>query len=208
MLYICPCKITTLTNRRTRGHYKSQGYGQLNMKANDVNKVQKAVKKSETETLTGAVKAWCRLFSSSKDVMGIIKENNIEVPKDIIPALVALAKDKELVITICKEILANIDGVFCQYIEIEKIYNDENESVNNKVMLAEKQAQKIILGTTHKAFGYCASIKYSDDKSGYFVIYNNERYKSTRMATKITNFSFSLIAKCITYYLTHDKNVR
>lgn len=40
--------------------------------------------------------------------MGIIKENNIEVPKDIIPALVALAKDKELVITICKEILANI----------------------------------------------------------------------------------------------------
>lgn len=26
------------------------------MKANDVNKVQKAVKKSETETLTGAVK--------------------------------------------------------------------------------------------------------------------------------------------------------
>lgn len=144
MLYICPCKITTLTNRRTRGHYKSQGYGQLNMKANDVNKVQKAVKKYETETLTGAVKAWCRLFSSSKDVMGIIKENNIEVPKDIIPALVALAKDKELVITICKEILANIDGVFCQYIEIEKIYNDENESVNNKVMLAEKQAQKII----------------------------------------------------------------
>ena len=74
--------------------------------------------------------------------MGIIKENNIEVSKDIIPALVALAKDKELVITICKEILANIDGVFCQYIEIEKIYNDENESVNNKVMLAEKQAQK------------------------------------------------------------------
>nr|DAI95061.1 MAG TPA: hypothetical protein [Caudoviricetes sp.] len=44
MLYICPCKITTLTNRRTRGHYKSQGYGQLNMKANDVNKVQKAVR--------------------------------------------------------------------------------------------------------------------------------------------------------------------
>ena len=178
------------------------------MKANDVNKVQKAVKKSEIETLTGAVKAWCRLFSSSKDVMGIIKENNIEVPRDIIPALVALAKDKELVITICKEILANIDGVFCQYIEIKKIYNDENESVNNKVMSAEKQAQKIILGTTHKAFGYCTPIKYSEDKSGYFVIYNNERYKSTRMATKITNFSFSLIAKCITYYLTHDKNVR
>ena len=119
-----------------------------------------------------------------------------------------MAKDKELVITICKEILANIDGVFCQYIEIEKIYNDENESANNKIMLAEKQAQKILLGTTHKAFGYCAPIKYSEDKSGYFVIYNNERYKSTRMATKITNFSFSLIAKCITYYLTHDKNVR
>lgn len=178
------------------------------MKAKDLNRVQNAVKKSESETLTGAIKSWCRLFNSKKDVMDIIKENNIEVSKDVIPSLVALAKDKELVITICKEILANIDGVFCQYIEIEKVYNDENESANNKIMLAEKQAQKIILGTTHKAFGYCAPIKYSDDKSGYFVIYNNERYKSTRMATKITNFSFSLIAKCITYYLTHDKNVR
>lgn len=40
---------------------------------------------------------------------------------------------------------SNIDGVFCQYIEIEKIYNDENESANNKIMLAEKQAQKILL---------------------------------------------------------------
>lgn len=178
------------------------------MKAKDLNRVQNAVKKSESETLTGAIKSWCRLFDSKKDVMEIIKENNIEVPKDVIPSLVALAKDKELVITICKEILANIDGIFCQYIEIEKIYNDENESVNNKVMLAEKQAKKILLGTTHKAFGHCASVKYSEDKSGYFVIYNNERYKSTRMATKITNFSFSLIAKCITYYLTHDKNVR
>lgn len=85
MLYICPCKITTLTNRRTRGHYKPQGYGQLNMKANDVNKVQKAVKKSETETLTGAVKAWCRLFSSSKDVMGIIKRTTLKFQKILFP---------------------------------------------------------------------------------------------------------------------------
>lgn len=174
----------------------------------ELNKVQNEVKKASEKTLTGAIKSWCRLFNSKKDVMGIIKENNIEVSKDVIPSLVALAKDKELVITICKEILANIDGVFCQYIEIEKIYNDENESANNKIMLAEKQTRKILLGTTHKAFGYCAPIKYSEDKSGYFVIYNNERYKSTRMATKITNFSFSLIAKCITYYLTHPKNGR
>lgn len=178
------------------------------MKAKDLSRVQNAVKKSETETLTGAIKSWCRLFNSKKDVMDIIAENNIEVPKEVVPSLVALAKDKEFVITICKEILANVDGVFCQYIEIEKIYNDENESANNKIMLAEKKAQKILFGTTHKAFGYCAPIKYSEDKSGYFVIYNNERYKSTRMATKITNFSFSLISKCITYYLTHDKNVR
>lgn len=178
------------------------------MTSKDLNKVQSEVKKASEKTLAGAVKAWCQLFKSGKEVNEILKDNDIKVDKAVVPALVALAKDKELVITICKEILANIDGVFCQYIEIEKIYNDENESANNKIMLAEKQAQKILLGTTHKAFGYCAPIKYSEDKSGYFVIYNNERYKSTRMATKITNFSFSLIAKCITYYLTHDKNVR
>lgn len=37
------------------------------MKAKDLNRVQNAIKKSESETLTGAIKSWCKLFNSKKD---------------------------------------------------------------------------------------------------------------------------------------------
>ena len=40
------------------------------MKAKDLNRVQNAVKKSESETLTGAIKSWCRLFNSKKRCYG------------------------------------------------------------------------------------------------------------------------------------------
>lgn len=175
----------------------------------ELNKVQNEVKKASEKTLTGAVKVWCQLFKSGKEINDILKENDIKVDKEIVPALVNLAKDKEVVIQLCKEILPSIDGVFCQYIEVERAYNDENESINNKVMPAEKQAEKMLIGTTHKAFGYCSPVKYSEEENkGYFVIYNNDKYKSTRMATKRNAFQFSLIAKCVTYYLTHPKNER
>lgn len=206
MLYICPCKITTLTNRRTRGHYKSQGYGQLNMKANDVNKVQKAVKKSETETLTGAVKAWCRLFSSSKDVMGIIKENNIEVPKDIIPALVALAKDKEIVIQLCKEILPRVNNTFCAYKEVEREYYDKNDQDKNKKLKMNEIEDIAILGSSHKRFGYNEPIEF--DFGIYYETFNGADKRIVKCAVPIKRYTFNLIAKCVTYYLTHPKNER
>lgn len=75
------------------------------MTSKDINKVQGEVKKANEKTLTGAVKAWCQLFKSGKEVNEILKENDIKVDKDIVPALVALAKDKEMVIQLCKEIL-------------------------------------------------------------------------------------------------------
>lgn len=179
------------------------------MTSKELNKVQSEVKKASERTLTGAVKAWCHLFKSGKEINEILKENDIKVDKAIVPALVSLARDKEVVISLCKEILPSIDGTFCQYIEVERVYNDENEAINNKVMPAEKQAEKMLTGTIHKAFGYCNPVKYSEDENkGYFIIYNNDKYKSTRMATKRNAFQFSLIAKCVTYYLTHQKNER
>ncbi len=38
------------------------------MKAKDLNRVQSVVKKSESETLTGAIKSWCRLFNSKQHI--------------------------------------------------------------------------------------------------------------------------------------------
>lgn len=175
----------------------------------ELNKVQKAVEKSKTITLSGAVKAWCSLFKSNKEVKEILNEAGIEVSKDIIPALVSLAKDKEAVLSLCMEILPNIDGVYCQYIEVERKYFDENEAANNRVMLAEKQAEKVLIGTSHKAFGYCTSVQYSEEgPKGYFKAYDKETYRIVKMGTKRASYPFSLIAKCITYYLTHPKNER
>lgn len=206
MQYICPCKITALTNRRTRGHYKSQGYGQLNMKANDVNKVQKAVKKSETETLTGAVKAWCQLFKSSKEVNEILKDNDIKVDKAIVPALVALAKDKEAVIQLCKEILPRVDETFCAYKEIERVYFDKQDQDGNTKLSEDKVAEISITGKAHKRFGYNEPVEY--EGGVYYEVFNGSDKRIVKCAVPIKRYTFALIAKCVTYYLTHPKNER
>lgn len=78
----------------------------------ELTKVQSEVKKASEKTLTGAVKAWCNLFKSGKEINEILKDNDIKVDKSIVPALVALAKDKEIVIQLCKEILPRIDNTF------------------------------------------------------------------------------------------------
>lgn len=179
------------------------------MTSKELNKVQKTVEKSKTATLSGAVKSWCNLFKSNKEVKEILGEAGVEVSKDIVPALVSLAKDKEAVLSICKEILPNIDGTYCQYVEVERKYFDENEATNNRIMLAEKQAEKMLAGTHHKAFGYCSPEQYSEKEAiGYFKPYDKETYRIVKMATKRTTYPFSLIAKCVTYYLTHKKNER
>lgn len=82
------------------------------MTSKDLNKVQNEVKKASEKTLTGAVKAWCQLFKSNKEVNEILKENDIKVDKAIVPALVALARDKEVVIQLCKEILPRVNTTF------------------------------------------------------------------------------------------------
>lgn len=74
----------------------------------ELTKVQSEVKKASEKTLTGAVKAWCNLFKSGKEINEILKDNDIKVDKAIVPALVALAKDKEVVIQLCKEILPRV----------------------------------------------------------------------------------------------------
>ncbi len=59
----------------------------------ELTKVQSEVKKASEKTLTGAIKAWCNLFKSGKEINEILKDNDIKVDKAIVPALVALAKD-------------------------------------------------------------------------------------------------------------------
>lgn len=176
------------------------------MTSKDLNKVQNEVKKASEKTLTGAVKAWCQLFKSSKDVNEILKDNDIKVDRAIVPALVSLAKDKEVVIQLCKEILPRVDNTFCAYKEVEREYYDKQD-VEKNVKLSEDKINEIaIIGNTHKRFGYNEPIEY--DFGIYYETFNGADKRIIKCAIPIKRYTFNLIAKCVTYYLTHPKNER
>lgn len=179
------------------------------MTSKDLNKVQNEVKKASEKTLTGAVKAWCQLFKSSKEVNEILKDNDIKVDKAIVPALVALAKEKETVIQLCKEILPRVNDTFCAYKEIEREYYDKQDQANNNKLPLDKVNDIAVLGDTHKRFGYCEPIAYNDTGSvPYYEVFNGSDKRIVKVAIPIKRYTYNLIAKCITYYLTHPKNDR
>lgn len=172
----------------------------------ELNKVQNEVKKASEKTLTGAVKAWCQLFKSGKEINEILKENDIKVDKAIVPALVALAKDKEVVIQLCKEILPRVDETFCAYKEIERVYFDKQEQDKNAKLSEDKVAEISITGKAHKRFGYNEPVEY--EGGVYYEVFNGSYKRIVKCAVPIKRYTFVLIAKCVTYYLTHPKNER
>lgn len=176
------------------------------MTSKDIDKVQKEVKKASEKTLTGAVKAWCKLFKSGKEVNEILKDNNIKVDKAIVPALVSLAKDKEVVIQLCKEILPRIDNTFCAYKEIKREYYDKRDAEKNMKLSEEKVEEIAIIGNTHKRFGYNDPLEY--EFGVYYDVFNGSDKRIVKCAIPIKRYTHSLIAKCVTYYLTHPKNDR
>lgn len=176
------------------------------MTSKELNKVQSEVKKASEKTLTGAVKAWCQLFKSGKEVDEILKDNDIKVDKAIIPALVALAKDKEAVIQLCKEILPRVDNTFCAYKEVEREYYDKQDAEKNKKLSDEKVKEIAIIGKMHKRFGYNDPVAY--ESGVYYDPYNSIDKRIVKCAVPIKRYTFNLIAKCVTYYLTHPKNDR
>lgn len=179
------------------------------MTSKDLNKVQKEVKKASEKTLTGAVKAWCQLFKSGKEINEILKDNDIKVDKAIVPALVALAKEKEMVIQLCKEILPRVNETFCAYKEVEREYYDKQDQANNSKLPLDKVNSIAVFGNTHKRFGYCEPIAYNDTGSvPYYEVFNGSDKRIIKVAIPIKRYTYNLIAKCITYYLTHPKNDR
>lgn len=175
------------------------------MTSKDVNKVQNEVKKASEKTLAGAVKAWCNLFKSNKEIYEILKDNDIKVDKAIVPALVSLAKDKEAVIQLCKDILPRVNETFCAYKEVEREYYDKQDQANNSKLPSDKVNSIAVLGNMHKRFGYCELVAYSDtDSVPYYEVFNGSDKRIIKVAIPIKRYTYNLIAKCITYYLTHQ----
>lgn len=176
------------------------------MTSKDLNKVQNEVKKASEKTLTGAVKAWCQLFKSGKEINEILKDNDIKVDKAVVPSLVALARDKEVVIQLCKEILPRIDNTFCAYKEVERGYYDKHNAEKNVKLSEDKINEIAIIGNTYKRFGYNEPIAY--EHGVYYESYNDADKRIVKVAIPIKRYTYNLIAKCVTYYLTHSKNER
>lgn len=168
--------------------------------------MQSEVKKASEKTLTGAVKAWCQLFKSGKEINEILKDNDIKVDKAVVPSLVALARDKEVVIQLCKEILPRVDGTFCAYKEVEREYYDKQDTEKNVKLSEDKINGIAIIGNTHKRFGYNEPIEY--EGGVYYDVFNGSDKRIIKCAVPIKRYTFNLIAKCVTYYLTHPKNDR
>lgn len=205
VLYL-QCEITILTNEACQMPIQVPRARANLMTSKDLNKVQNEVKKASEKTLTGAVKAWCQLFKSGKEVNEILKDNDIKVDKAIVPALVSLAKDKEVVIQLCKEILPRVNSTFCAYKEVEREYYDKLDQDKNAKMPVDKIESIAILGTTHKRFGYNEPVEY--DGGVYYDVFNGSDKRIVKCAVPIKRYTFALIAKCVTYYLTHPKNKR
>lgn len=201
------CEITILTNEACQMPIQVPRARANLMTNKELNKVQNEVKKASEKTLTGAVKAWCQLFKSGKEVNEILKDNDIKVDKAVVPALVALAKDKEEVIQLCKEILPRVNDTFCAYKEVEREYFDKQDRANNSKLPSDKVNDIAVLGDTHKRFGYCEPIAYNDTGSvPYYEVFNGSDKRIVKVAIPIKRYTYNLIAKCITYYLTHPKN--
>lgn len=176
------------------------------MTSKDLNKVQNEVKKASEKTLTGAVKAWCQLFKSGKEINEILKDNDIKVDKAVVPSLVALARDKEVVIQLCKDILPRIDSTFCAYKEVEREYYDKQDAEKNAKLSEDKINEIAITGKAHKRFGYNEPVEY--EGGVYYEVFNGSDKRIIKCAVPIKRYTFNLIAKCVTYYLTHPKNDR
>lgn len=173
-----------------------------------INKIQNEVKKASEKTLTGAVKNWCRMFNNAKDINEVLKECGIKPDKFVVSALAALAKDKETVISLCREILPRVDDTFVSFKEIEREYFDPKESEKNYTTPESKLYEIAVRGRSFKRFGYAEPIPYSVDEEFFIESYRSEEKRIVKAAIPVKRYTFSLIAKCVTYHLTHEKNAK
>ena len=99
-----------------------------------------------------------------------------------------------------------MDETFCAYKEIERVYFDKQEQDKNTKLSEDKVTEISITGKAHKRFGYNEPVEY--EGGVYYEVFNGSDKRIIKCAVPIKRYTFNLIAKCVTYYLTHPKNER
>lgn len=102
--------------------------------------------------------------------------------------------------------MPRVNNTFCAYKEIEREYYDKQDQDKNVKMTLNKIESIAVLGTDHKRFGYNEPIGF--DGGVYYEVFNGPDKRIVKCAIPIKRYTYNLIAKCITYYLTHPKNDR
>lgn len=170
------------------------------IKEKSISKLQNAAIKQSAETLAGACKLYCAIFSDSANLKALAKELEIDVV--FANTLSKAAKDKKDVLSICQQMLANIDGAFVQPVCIYKV--DKVDETNNTTKTAEWQAENIVPGKTFKPFGFASETEIDGgNESGKYFVTQNEKVERRYAYCRINRYSVRLVAKCVQHYLAN-----
>lgn len=173
---------------------------QQGITSRSVSKLQNVALKQAATNLSGAVKIYRSIFSDRELLNALCKE--LDLPKIVASQLVSLSRDKETVLSICKQMLASVDGQHVQPVCIYTQYKSVEQECNNSCKSAEWQAENIVVGTMFKEFGF-ASETLIDGGNPSMRCFQTESTSVIRRYAycRITRYTPRLVAKCVAYYL-------
>lgn len=166
----------------------------------NIGKLQGAAIKQSAETLAGGCRLYCAIFSDSANLKTLAKE--LDINQSFAIMLSKIAKDKKQVLSICQQMLANIDGCFVQAV---CIYSNSKVDDNvSTTKTADWQAENIVTGKEFKPFGFFSPTTIDDGNvSGKYFSTETEKTVKKFAYCKINRFSVRLIAKCVQHYLAN-----
>lgn len=166
----------------------------------NVSKLQNAALRQAATNLSGAVKIYRSIFNDKASLTALCQE--FDLPKAVASQLVSLSRDKEAVLSVCQQMLANIDGQFVQPVCIYTQYKSVEEQGKNSCKLAEWQAENIVTGTMFKDFGFASEVQI-DGGNPSMKCFQTENTSAIRKYAycKIMRYTPRLVAKCVAHYL-------
>lgn len=168
----------------------------------NVNKLQNAIIKENASSLAGAVRLYNALFANVSELKAICKA--LEIPVEYASKVYALAKDKKRLVTVCTQMLPKVGGTFVKFTLYSKVYKDGR--VNEEKGIESKEVKNIAYGEEYKPFGFASPELLEGKNSAKWLTRENDEYRSTYVAVKITSYSIRMIAKCVSEYLAHESN--
>lgn len=166
----------------------------------NVSKLQNAALKQAATNLSGAVKIYRSIFNDKALLTALCQE--LDLPKIVANQLASLSKDKETVLDICRQMLANVDGQFVQPVCIYAQYKSVEQESKNSCKPAEWQAENIVTGTMFKEFGFNSPTEIDGGNPSMKCFQTESTSVIRRYAyCRITRYTPRLVAKCVAHYL-------